>query len=63
MSEADYYPAAAYNTTTGNICKCYRGELLTSKGVIFLLDHDIETRIQLLNNRKHKSKSENVRQL
>jgi hypothetical protein len=50
--------ADACGTTTGNICKCYRGELLTNKGYIFLLDNNIEARIQQLNNRKHKSKSE-----
>lgn len=55
--------ADACGTTTGNICKCYRGELLTNKGYIFLLDSNIEARMQQLNNRKHKSKSENVRQL
>ena len=51
------------NTTTGNICKCYRGDLLTCKGYIFLLDKNIDNRLQQLKNRKHKSKSENVRQL
>lgn len=53
---------AAYEcgTTTGNICKCYKGKLLTNKGFIFLLDNNIELRMQQLNKRKHKSKSENV---
>ena len=51
------------NTTTGNICKCYRGDLLTCKEYIFLLDKNIDNRLQQLKNRKHKSKSENVRQL
>ena len=50
--------AEAYNTTTGNICKCYKGEILTNKGVIFLLDNNIEDRIQQLSNRRHRSRTE-----
>ena len=50
--------AKAYNTTTGNICKCYRGVLLTCKGHIFLLDKNIDIRLQQLKNRKHKSRTE-----
>lgn len=50
--------AKDFNTTTGNICKCYKGKILTSKGYIFLTDNNIEHRLALLKNRKHKSKSE-----
>lgn len=50
--------ADACGTTTGNICKCYRGELLTNKGYIFLLDTNINARLLQLSSRKHKSKSE-----
>ena len=50
--------ASAYSTTTGNICKCYKGKLLTNKGYIFLLDTNIDARLLQLSNRKHKSKSE-----
>jgi hypothetical protein len=44
-------------------CEAYRGDLLTCKEYIFLLDKNIDNRLQQLKNRKHKSKSENVRQL
>ena len=50
--------AKANNTTTGNICKCYKGEILTNKGKIFLIDNNISERLKLLKIRKHKSKTE-----
>ena len=50
--------AKDYNTSTSNICKCYKGEILTNKGVIFLADNSIKERLNLLNKRRHKSKSE-----
>ena len=52
--------AKANSTTTGNICKCYKGEILTNKGKIFLTDNNISERLKLLKNRKHKSKTEYV---
>lgn len=55
--------AKAYRTTTGNVCKCYKGKILTSKGVIFLINNNIEERIQQLNYRKHKSKTEKAYEL
>jgi len=48
--------AKAYNTTTGNICKCYMGKILTNKGFIFLIDNDINTRIQQLSKKDIKVK-------
>ena len=50
LSEA----ASIYNTTTGNICKCYRGEILTNKGYIFLRDTNIEERLQQISKQKSK---------
>jgi hypothetical protein len=48
MRERDYYPAG------------YKGEILTNKGKIFLIDNNISERLKLLKNRKHKSKTEYV---
>lgn len=50
LSEA----AKVYNTSTGNICKCYRGKILTNKGYIFLKDTNIEERLQQIRNQKIK---------
>lgn len=50
--------ADANDTTTGNICKCYKGKILTNKGKIYLLDNNIKERLNLLKNRKHKSRTE-----
>lgn len=48
--------ALAHDTTTGNICKCYKGKILTTNGLIFLIDHRIKQRLELLKKRKHKSR-------
>ena len=49
---------------TTNISKCCKGIIKTIGGFIFLFtDGNIEERISKINSRKHKSKSENVRQL
>lgn len=50
--------AKAHNTSSSNICKCYKGEILTNKGRIFLIDTNIQQRLSLLASRKHKSHSE-----
>ena len=52
----------AYNIPTTNISKCCKGIIKTAYGKIFLPSGaDINTRLQQLKERKHKSKSEYVR--
>lgn len=47
---------------TANVSKCCKGQIKTAGGFIFLFfDGNIEERMIDVNNRKHKSKSENVR--
>ena len=56
--------ARAYGIAGSNIRKCGRGEIATIGGRIFLrCDENIQDRLNKVNNRIHKSKSENVRQL
>lgn len=54
--------ARAYGIAGSAIRKCGRGEVSTIGGKIFLkADESIEERLEKVNSRKHKSKSENVR--
>ena len=54
--------ARAYGIAGSGIRKCGRGEVSTIGGKIFLkADESIEERLEKVNSRKHKSKSENVR--
>lgn len=47
------------NIPTTNISKCCRGQIKSINGFIFLYENThIEERLQELNNRKHKSKTE-----
>ena len=51
--------ARAYGIEGTNIRKCGRGEITTISGKIFLRDGEtIENRLNKINNRKHKSKTE-----
>ena len=51
-----------YSIPTTNISKCCKGSILSICGRVFLYKgSDISERINKLNNRKHKNKSENVR--
>lgn len=43
--------AEAIHTSTSNICKCYKGKLLTCKGRIFLTDNNISDRLNLIKAR------------
>lgn len=51
-----------YSIPTSNISKCCKGSILSIHGMVFLYKNsDILERIKMLNKRKHKSKTENVR--
>lgn len=53
--------ANAYGIAGSNIRKCSRGEIKTIGGRIFLkATESIQDRLLKINNRKHKSKAENV---
>lgn len=46
--------AKSHGTSTSNICKCYKGKLLTYKNKIFLNDTNIKDRLNMIIKRKER---------